>query len=435
MPGGLERAKIIVDEIPNSSAWRDLAVSFEDQHDYETAVECFLKALELNASEEPFSINFEINIHRDLARVHEKAGQNDEASRELATARRIIEDLEATIEDNADQWRNLGSKWAGIDHDEAIRCYERATTLDPGNDNAWSYLAWLYSGKNDLLNEKRCYEAAIEANWAGGGHQKEEIAAGLWHNLAKVNEALGDVAGAEQCRQKETEMQEAFSRVQVEDKHNGILNIMANQHEIEAERREEERKDLDFLRSEGEGVLDEEYIKLDEVLRDPGLPEEEREALADLVAIVGVPMERFATIEFNTCGFTAASEHVTGLGLFFVGLASFPEPILRLRSLKKLYLMNNKIETIPAGINQLTSLEWLTMEKNHLVALPDTIGELPAIKLLSLGNNQLTTLPSSIVNLENLTWLNLSGNPLIAMSDSIIQWLERLRRLGCHVGI
>ena len=232
-----------IKEQPNANAWHDLALAYEGQENYEKAIECVLKAIELNKIEEPFSAKFELNLHRYLARLYGKNGQDDLAQDEMATARRIVEEIEAKMEDNAEQWRDVGFEWAGIDHDEAIRCYERAVALDPDDDGAWSYLVWLYSEKGDLANKKRCYEAGLSAVLKSERPHYEQDAAGFWHNLTNVHDALGDVAEAKQCRQHEQEMQEAFART-----------LEAEQRRIQERKNEQARIDDEMYDATPRGV-------------------------------------------------------------------------------------------------------------------------------------------------------------------------------------
>ena len=62
---------------------------------------------------------------------------------------------------------------------------------------------------------------------------------------------------------------------------------------------------------------------------------------------------------------------------------------------------------IPAEIGQLTSLETLYIQCNHLTRLPAEIGQLTSLKELELFNNQLTSVPEGIGELTSLTHLNL----------------------------
>ena len=84
---------------------------------------------------------------------------------------------------------------------------------------------------------------------------------------------------------------------------------------------------------------------------------------------------------------------------------------------------------IPAEIGQLTSLETLYIQCNHLTRLPAEIGQLTSLKELELFNNQLTSVPEGIGELTSLTHLNLNDNPLTSLPVEIWQ----LNGAGCRV--
>ncbi|MCK4517565.1 leucine-rich repeat domain-containing protein [Candidatus Babeliales bacterium] len=82
-----------------------------------------------------------------------------------------------------------------------------------------------------------------------------------------------------------------------------------------------------------------------------------------------------------------------------------------IKSIKKLNLSNNELETLPNEIGLLSNLEIFNLEKNKLVSLPDTIGNLTKLNFLWLNNNdQLKWLPETIINLVNLVKLWLPDN-------------------------
>ena len=59
-------------------------------------------------------------------------------------------------------------------------------------------------------------------------------------------------------------------------------------------------------------------------------------------------------------------------------------------------LTGKQLQSIPALLNELTSLEVLILDDNQLTALPASIGQLTNLKTLSLYRNQLTTAPETI---------------------------------------
>ena len=92
---------------------------------------------------------------------------------------------------------------------------------------------------------------------------------------------------------------------------------------------------------------------------------------------------------------------------------------------------NNLSGTIPAGLGQLTSLQYLDLDTNKLTGtIPSELGQLTNLEYLYLNGNQLTgTIPAELGQLTNLWLLYLSDNQLTGtIPDELIQ-LTRLRWL------
>ena len=111
------------------------------------------------------------------------------------------------------------------------------------------------------------------------------------------------------------------------------------------------------------------------------------------------------------------------------------------------------LESLPAEIGQLTSLEVLSFLSSRLTSLPATIGQLTSLKRaaprrqpadepagggqaahpaagVDLGYNQLTTLPEWIGELTSLKKLTIYGNQLTSLPAAAI---DGLRARGCNV--
>ena len=80
--------------------------------------------------------------------------------------------------------------------------------------------------------------------------------------------------------------------------------------------------------------------------------------------------------------------------------------------MKKLYLEDNELETLPEFIGNLSNLTHLYLIRNELKTLPESIGNLSNLTHLYLQENELETLPESIGNLSNLKELHLYDNKL-----------------------
>ncbi|MFN3404247.1 MAG: FlgD immunoglobulin-like domain containing protein [Cytophagaceae bacterium] len=115
----------------------------------------------------------------------------------------------------------------------------------------------------------------------------------------------------------------------------------------------------------------------------------------------------------------------------------------------KLRLFSNKIETVPAEINQLTQLTDLILDSNQIKQLPD-LSNLVNLEILQVRENELTSLPSlnsftklkrlfidnnnitSLPSLDNLISLDhfiCSDNPLGRLPD--MSKMVKLRRFIC----
>jgi len=102
-----------------------------------------------------------------------------------------------------------------------------------------------------------------------------------------------------------------------------------------------------------------------------------------------------------------------------LGLISIPPEIGGLKNLEMLGLSENKLTRLPEEIGNLTDLDFLYLSKNQLTSLPKSVGNLTRLKRLDLSRNQLTSLPEEIGNLTDLEVLDLSGNQLTSLPEEI----------------
>ncbi len=91
----------------------------------------------------------------------------------------------------------------------------------------------------------------------------------------------------------------------------------------------------------------------------------------------------------------------------------------------ELDLTGLKLDSLPAELFNLTTLEWLYLGNNQLTSLPKQIGQMANLEGLDLTDNQLTSLPKQIGQLSCLGWLPLAGNRLARLPEEIGQ-LTRL---------
>lgn len=102
-------------------------------------------------------------------------------------------------------------------------------------------------------------------------------------------------------------------------------------------------------------------------------------------------------------------------------------------NLTRLDLSNRDIETLPAEIGTLESLEFLDLSYNSIETLPVEIGNLRNLKVLLLVKNRINYIPDEIGNLVHLRLLDLSYNFFTALPDTLGQ-LTELRSFDASYG-
>ena len=150
-----------------------------------------------------------------------------------------------------------------------------------------------------------------------------------------------------------------------------------------------------------------------------GLNSEDIKVLLDLERNINKRFNQVYEISMDSCGIEVKDGNIIGIGLFNCGLTNFPEQIFKFKSIQKLNLADNKLETIPESISELRNLRKLDLSINKLNSIPESIGKLEFLKKLGLEHNQLESLPESIGNLKNLKNLNLRENKLENLPNNI----------------
>lgn len=151
------------------------------------------------------------------------------------------------------------------------------------------------------------------------------------------------------------------------------------------------------------------------------LKPEQATILKDLEKLVGKPIPLVEDVSWDTFGVKIDSENIVGLGLHGCGIATFPETITNLTSLRFLNLRDNKLSVLPESIGKLSSLKELYLYENQLRELPDSFGNLTSLTKLRLYNNILSDLPESLINLKSLKALYLGSNKLNVIPESILK--------------
>ena len=85
----------------------------------------------------------------------------------------------------------------------------------------------------------------------------------------------------------------------------------------------------------------------------------------------------------------------------------------KMKSLKQLFLNENKLRKVPGGIGKCEKLETLNLEDNLLKGLPKRIVQIEGLKYLLLANNNLESLPfNPLTRAKGLRRMTLTGNQL-----------------------
>lgn len=100
-------------------------------------------------------------------------------------------------------------------------------------------------------------------------------------------------------------------------------------------------------------------------------------------------------------------------------LVIFPEFITSLNNLETLSLCRNRIKKIPSSIDKLVNLNHLSLLGNQLLELPQTIGKLSNLTSLFLGFNLFDCFPDVINSLHGLTCLDLTCNQIEKLPENI----------------
>jgi hypothetical protein len=112
-----------------------------------------------------------------------------------------------------------------------------------------------------------------------------------------------------------------------------------------------------------------------------------------------------------------AVEHPLALRRLYLSnneLTSLPPSLGRFQNLVLLYASGNRLVSLCSELFQLSQLSTLYLSCNSLSRLPSAIGRLTSLRKLSLHTNQLDMLPTSLSRLALLDVLYLNNNPLPA---------------------
>ena len=112
-------------------------------------------------------------------------------------------------------------------------------------------------------------------------------------------------------------------------------------------------------------------------------------------------------------------------------LRRFPAHVCSFQELVKLYLSDNRLNSLPPELGQLQNLQILALDFNNFKALPQVVCTLKQLCILYLGNNKLCDLPRELSLLQNLRTLWVEANYLTKLPEVVCE-LSLLKTL--HAG-
>lgn len=122
--------------------------------------------------------------------------------------------------------------------------------------------------------------------------------------------------------------------------------------------------------------------------------------------------------------------NLTELNLSRNELSSFPEEIAKLYHLKKLYINQNIIKSIPDQVfSHLQHLEFLKLSTNRLSELPSDINQCVSLTYVNVSNNYLKDL-QALVGLPKLQELHVENNRLTDLPEELFTNLTMFKATG-----
>ncbi|XP_067325747.1 leucine-rich repeat and calponin homology domain-containing protein 4 isoform X4 [Anolis sagrei] len=125
---------------------------------------------------------------------------------------------------------------------------------------------------------------------------------------------------------------------------------------------------------------------------------------------------RFAEVPEDACHLMS----LEGLSLYHNCLRSIPAAIANLQALTYLNLSRNQLTSLPSCVCRLP-LKVLIASNNKLASLPEDIGALRSLRQLDVSSNELQSLPSSVGGLESLRDLNLRKNQITCLPEELAE--------------
>ena len=131
---------------------------------------------------------------------------------------------------------------------------------------------------------------------------------------------------------------------------------------------------------------------------------------------------------------------LTKLDLSHNALTALPDPLSSAiragklgSSLRSLSLANNKLSSLPLGFaSGCPSLTMLDVSCNRLASVPDDLGEMGSLRTLNLAKNKFDSVPPQVLEIQNLYALGLSGNTEIEDLPTALGHMPELADVGLN---
>jgi len=118
-----------------------------------------------------------------------------------------------------------------------------------------------------------------------------------------------------------------------------------------------------------------------------------------------------------------------------VGLKSLPDSLCKIRSIEEFSVSRNALQEIPSCIGSIKEMKYFDIHNNDICSLPESIGALQKLLMLRAENNNLSDIPESIGELKKIDRLFLANNPIDRLPDSLQECtaLETLDISGTNI--
>jgi|GEM_PF-6118503 len=175
----------------HADAWTNLGNAYFASENYEKAISCYKKSLQIDSDNElALGNTLRVLIHLiSIKKVEEALERLGETLAELPIAFRL--------------WNDVGVAIAkSKEYEKAIRCFEEAVKLKPDFIKAWFNKGLIYAELNDNKNVIESYEKVLDIN-------SSDIDA--WNNMGNAYYKLGKIEKSIECYDQALKINNRFA--------------------------------------------------------------------------------------------------------------------------------------------------------------------------------------------------------------------------------